>query len=134
MKKHNNTSRAGLEEQYSPRTAGQKHLHTNTDLCVDLKTILLRDSIAKLGKDYLGVLKHDEEYHYTFNETTTPMVYKRNPRVYDGRYITITRRKDGSLKLNFKALRMDAGFSPERYAFGVYQELREALKSLGGKR
>lgn len=107
---------------------------TNTDLCVDLKTILKRDRFAKLNKDYQGVLNHDREYHYTFTETMPPTAYRRNPRVFNGRYITITRRKDGSLKLNFKVLRLDAGFNFNRYAFGVYQELRDALKDLGGKK
>ena len=127
MKKNNKLNRAGLEEQYSPRTAGQQSLHKNTDLCVDLKTILLDDCIAKLGKVYQGMLKHDKEYHYTFREIQPSAAYKRNPRIYNGKYITLTLRKDGSPQFNFKAVRLDADFNAERFALEVYNELREAL-------
>lgn len=101
-------------------------MKVNTELCVDLKTILLDDSIAKLGKVYQGMLKHDKEYHYTFRE----IAYKRNPRIYNGKYITLTLRKDGSPQFNFKAVRLDADFNAERYALGVYNEIREALSCL----
>jgi hypothetical protein len=40
----------------------------------------------------------------------------------------VTRRDDGSLRLNFKELKMGAGFSVERFSFGVYRELHRALK------
>ena len=130
MKENIIANRAGLEEQYSPRTAGQQSLHKNTDLCVDLKTILLDDCIAMLGKDYQGVLKKDKEHHYTFREIQSPTAYKRNPRIYNGKYITLTLRKDGSPQFNFKAVRLDADFNAERYALEVYNEIREALSCL----
>jgi hypothetical protein len=102
-------------------------MKVNTELCVDLKTILLDDSIAKQGKVYQGVLKHDKEYHYSFREIQSPTAYKRNPRIYNGKYITLTLRKDGSPQFNFKAVRLDADFNTERFALEVYNELREAL-------
>ncbi len=105
-------------------------MKVNTELCVDLKTILLDDSIAKLGKGYQGMLKHDKEYHYTFREIQPSAAYKRNPRIYNGKYMTLTIRKDGSPQFNFKAVRLDADFNAERYALGVYNEIREALSCL----
>ena len=57
-----------------------------------------------------------------------PWTAKRNPRVYKGKYITITRRPDGTLKPNFRPL--PANMSVERYAFGVYIELHKALEGL----
>ena len=105
-------------------------MKVNTELCIDLKTILLDDCIAKLGKDYQGVLKHIKEYNYSFRETQSPTAYKRNPRIYNGKYITLTLRKDGSPQFNFKAVRLDADFNAERYALGVYNEIREALSCL----
>ena len=68
-------------------------MYKNTDLAVDLKTILRNDRFMKLGKDYQGVLRLDqgatiEEFrcrdaHYMFTETL-PWTMKRNPRVYRG--------------------------------------------------
>ena len=115
--------------------------HRNTDLSVNLKTILYSDRKMKPCKDYQGVLRLDaegtvEEFlsrdaHYTFVETQ-PWTSKRNPRLFNGKYISITRRLDGSLRPNFKPLKVTKGFSVERYTFKVYLELHKALKGLVG--
>ncbi len=75
---------------------------TNTDLCVDLKTILKRDRFAKMGKNYQGVLKHDREYHYTFTENASGKKdSRRNPHVYQGSHVNVVRRQDGTLVPTF---------------------------------
>ena len=91
----------------------------------------------RTGRDYQGVLRRDHDAdidefrcrdaHYTFVETVA-WTEKRNPRVFRGKYITITRRPDGTLKPNFRPL--PANMSVERYAFGVYIELHKALEGL----
>ena len=108
----------------------------NTHLSVDLKTLLRSDSKMKAGKDYQGVLRRDVEIdeflydeHFTFVETL-PWSMKRNPRVFNGKYISITRRPDGSLRPNFKPMNIGRGFNLECYAFGVYRELHQALEGL----
>ena len=111
--------------------------HKNTDLAVNLKTVLHSDTSMRTGKDYQGVLRRDwdaeiedfrcRDAHYTFVETL-PWTSKRNPRLFNGKYISITRRPDGSLRPNFKP--MPAGMSVDNYAFEVYRELRGALKGL----
>ncbi len=116
--------------KYNNKEQGWK---MNTELCVDLKTLLRRDSIAREGKDYHGVLNRDKRYHYTFVETLTTTCCKRNPRIYEGEYFNITRRDDGSLRLNFKPLRMDDDFNVDSFALGVCDELRLALNGLGGE-
>lgn len=117
--------------------------HTNTDLGCDIKTILHSDRKMKADKSYQGVLKLDQEGtideflsrdpHYTFIETL-PWSMKRNPRVFNGKYISVTRQDDGNLRLNFKQMpKLDTNLSFERYAFGVYLELHKALEGLVGK-
>lgn len=110
--------------------------HRNTELSVDLKTILRSDRRLQTGKDYHGILRRDVEYdefrcdeHYTFIETL-PWTSKRNPRLFNGRYISITRQDDGTLRPNFKPMKVDKHFSVETYAFKVYLELHKALKGL----
>jgi hypothetical protein len=100
----------------------------NTELCVDLKTILISDRRAKTNKDYPGLLTRNGREHFTFVETH-PATAKRNPQLFKGKYITITRWADGSLHPNFRPMNM-AGFSVEHYAFEVYRELIGALKGL----
>ena len=67
--------------------------------------------------------------HFTFVETL-PWSMKRNPRVYNGRYISVTRQDNGNLRPNFKPMKMGDDFSLERYALGVYNELCMALGGL----
>lgn len=122
------------------KTANYKGWHTNTDLGCDVKTILRSNRSMKVGKEYQGVLRLDSEgevdeflsrdAHYTFVETLPQLAGKRNPHVFDGRYITVTRRDDGSLRMNFKTLKVDRDFSPYRYALGVFNELMWALEDL----
>lgn len=109
----------------------------NTHLSVDLKTLLRSDSKMKAGKNYQGILRRDEiceefryDEHFTFVETVPQTAGKRNPHVFDGQYITVTRRDDGSLRLNFKELPKGANFDLERFALGVYNELCLALGGL----
>ena len=110
-----------------------KGWNRNTDLCVDVKTFLRSDNRTKRGKVYHGLLRRDTEDHYTFLETMPSAMGKRNPRLFDGKYITITRRDDGSLRPNFKPMKIGADFSIERYALGVANELMWALEGLIGE-
>ena len=48
--------------------------------------------------------------------------------MFNGTYITITRRDDGSLRPNFKPMKVDADFSIVGYAFGVAKELIKAFR------
>lgn len=120
---------AGDEDKYSPRHS-ETSWNRNTDICVDVKTFLRRDRITQIGKGYPGVLTRDTDGHYQFVETLPSLAAKRNPHVYAGAYITITRRDDGSFRPNFKPMRMNECFSVDSYAIGVMNELREAFKGL----
>ena len=116
----------------------EKVWNRNTHICVDLKTILRNDACMKAGKGYLGVLRRDEiceefrcEEHFTFREETlAPAFCKRNPQIFRGEFITITRRDDGSYRPNFRPIPKGEGFSLERYALGVYNEICMALGGL----
>ena len=113
-------------------------MKTNLELCIDLKTMLQDDVLMKPGKDYPGILRREipsEEFdfddnRYSFTETIRSTAGKRNPHVFDGQFITVTRRDDGSYRLNFKPLKTVADFSLERYALGVYNEICIALGGL----
>lgn len=74
---------------------------------------------------------HNGDVYIT--ETTASTHGKRNPHVFIGKYITVTRRDDGSLRLNFRPVMMGADFNIYRYATGVFSELIRALIGLVGK-
>ena len=134
-----NNSNEPLAVAYREHATEDNHQgwHPNTHLCVDVKTLLRSDRTMKAGKEYPGVLRRDveiDEFRYnkifTFVETVPQTAGKRNPHVFDGKYITVTRRDDGSLRLNFKELPKGADFNLERFALGVYNEICMALYGL----
>ena len=109
----------------------------NTHFSVDLKTLLRKDRLAKVGKNYLGVLRRDVECdefrydeHFTFVETIPSTTIKRNPKVYEGKRITITRKDDGTYRPNFKPMHIDGRLTLARYVYEVYIELCEGLSGL----
>lgn len=121
--------------------AEEPEWHANTELGCDVKTFLHSDRRLQTDKGYLGVLRLDSEAeidefrcrdaHMTFIETVPMLAGKRNPHVYVGEYITITRRDDGLLRANFKPMpKLGSNLSVDNYAFEVYRELRGALKGL----
>ncbi|MBO4718720.1 MAG: hypothetical protein J5658_02495 [Prevotella sp.] len=126
-----------MSKELNPNLEGWKR---NTELAVDLKTFLRSDRSMKTGKEYQGVLRLDHaadidefrcrDAHYTFIETVPQTAEKRNPHVFVGRYITVTRRDDGSLRPNFRPMKVDRNFSVYRYALGVFNELMWALEDL----
>lgn len=115
--------------------------HANTELGFDVKTFLRSDRRLQTDKGYLGVLRLDSEAeidefrcrdaHMTFIETVPMTAGKRNPHVFNGQYITITRKDDGSYRPNLKQMpELGTKLSVDNYAFEVYRELRQGLKSL----
>lgn len=128
-------TRVGSEEQYGPRTAGEilKDLFPNTEPCVDVKFFTFKQGRLEVGTTLPGILTRDGEEHFTFRETQTSTAGKRNQQVFYGKFITITRRDDGTLRPNFKPVKMEKGFSASSYATGVANELLWALTSLLGK-
>ena len=145
-----NLKKAGAKRMNEPRLLGDilqemyMGWNVNTDLGVDLKSLLHSDRSMRIGKEYRGVLRLDHEAdidefrcqdaHYTFVETLPQSAGKRNPHVFRGKFITVTRRDDGMLRLNFRPLKDDKDFSVYRYALGVFNELMWALEDLVEKK
>lgn len=80
-----------------------------------------------------GILSQRNDGDFDFVQTHSPLPAKRNPRVYEGMRITITRKDDGTYQPNFRPMRMGKEFSFEEYAQEVCEELLEALQGFIGK-
>lgn len=110
------------------------------ELGVDLKTVLQKDKRMQPGKPYRGVLVCEsdavvEEFlcrdaQYKFTEIISAKVVKHNPRVFDGEYVSITLRDDGTPRPNFKLKRLLRESDVNDFVFGVCNELRQALEGL----
>ena len=95
---------------------------------IDLWTRLRADPQPRLGKPYHGRLVVRGTDYAVFTEDPPAKPQRRNPRIFDGRYVTLTRREgDGHLRLNFKELPFPPGLDDEAYAHAVGQEVAEAL-------
>lgn len=111
-------------------------MRNNTLIGVDVKTRLQIDGLMKPGKEYRGILRRDltnspeclYDEHLTFIESLPSSSGKRNPKVFEGQYLSITRREDGSPRINVKNIKLYNGFSIESYAFEVANELAEGLQ------
>lgn len=127
-----NVTCVGSEEQYGHRKAGEilKDLFPNTEPCVDVKFLTLKQGRLEVGTTLPGIITRDGEDHFTFRETQPSTAGKRNPHVFVGKFITITRRDDGTLRLNFRPVDMKHDFCPSDYASHVANELFWALSSL----
>lgn len=104
----------------------------NTEFCMDVKTFLRSDAVTKIGKDYNGVLTRDQEDHFLFVETAPvpSPAERRNPRVFSGQFVTVTRNADGTYRPNFRPIRIDCDFTVDNFALAVCDELRTALRGL----
>ena len=113
--------------------AGNSGWFRNTELCSDIKTYLCFDRIAKIGKVYKGLLRRDSDDHFSFFECRpSANAIIRNPHVFEGKYINVTRRlKDGHIRFNFKEVDFGGRFNPMNFAIGVMKEIIMAFKCLG---
>lgn len=77
-----------------------------------------------------GVISMNNKGVMRFEEKAfKPRTWERNPHIFEGKYINMVRRKDGTMKFNFKNVDTCAkGFNADNYAFRVYTELSDALK------
>ena len=115
----------------------QQGWQKNRELCMDVTTYLRSDSRMKAGKSYQGVLRRDvtcDEMHYNeqmvFIETSNQKRTKRNPRIFEGEHITITRSNDGSYRPNFRPIHLGPDFNVDHYATEVANELLWGLDGL----
>ena len=113
--------------------AGNSGWFRNTELCSDIKTYLCLNRIAKIGKVYKGLLRRDSDDHFSFFECSpSANAIIRNPHVFEGKYINVTRRlMDGHIRFNFKEVDFGGRFNPMGFAIGVMKEIMKAFKCLG---
>ncbi len=100
-------------------------------LCIDVKTLLQSDPLTRIGKTYRGCFVVDDEFNATFVEEAPREREKRNLRLFDGEFITLTYRlSDGHVRLNFKEIALKGRGNIDVYALGVMDEIRQALTGL----
>lgn len=79
-------------------------LYPNTELDVDLKLVTQEQGRMELGEYLDGMITRDGEDHFTFveNDTEQRKAERRNPSIYEGQWINVKRRADGTVYPTFK--------------------------------
>lgn len=91
-----------------------KDIHPNTELDIDLKLMTRQPGRMPVGEYLNGVITRDTEDHFSFIESASErkkVVITRNPHVYVGKYVNVTRKDDGTLYPTLNRPRYSENFS-----------------------
>lgn len=97
-------------------------------LCVDLKAVT-EETCFEPQESRTGVLSMLDEDHFLFYEAARKS-NKRNPRLWSGKTLNITKKPDGSLSVNFKPMILDDDASVLKVAGSIYRDLMAAKRDL----
>ena len=98
----------------------------NTNLCVDLKTVMQKDALLVEGQCYNGIITRDSDTHFRFEETVRKGRRPHNPKLFDGKFISMVHLQNGRYQCHFKS--MPRGFNRKKFAFGVFTEITAAFQ------
>ncbi|MDO4215733.1 MAG: hypothetical protein Q4D12_07455 [Bacteroidales bacterium] len=103
-------------------------MEKNTNLCVDLKTVMQQDVLLAKGHTYRGCLTRNGEDHYLFEEAVRLDRHgKRNPKLFDGEYISLVHMQNGRYQVHMRTIDASSGIDRNELAFRVYSELLNAF-------
>lgn len=139
-------------QSFEPRTIGdiiEKMLQSNSPLsrgyrtwqraqfpttepCVDLKLITILPGGLPEGEYLSGVITRDGDDHFSFIENAmekkVARAEQRNPHVYEGAYININRKPDGSLYPTFNRPQLATSDDFKHFCLNAAKELETVAK------
>ena len=105
----------------------EKGFYPNTELGIDLKLLTRKPGCLGMGEYLDGAITHDGEDHFTFvqndSEKKKDKVVQRNPHVYEGTYINVNRKNDGTLYPTFNRPRFTEKFTFQDFCLQAAKEL-----------
>lgn len=104
----------------------------NTNLCVNLKTIMQEDILLTEGQCYHGILCRNGDDHFLFEEEAPSVSHrhKRNPKLFDGKYCSLVHMQNGKYQIHMKTIDACGIADRKDFAFKVYSELLNAFTIL----
>ena len=90
-----------------------------------LACLLQENAEMNPSKCLTGVLSQTPDV-FCFEEAIRKGRAPRNPKLFDGKYISMVRMQNGRYQIHFKA--MDLPIDREHFAFSVYCEVAHALQ------
>ena len=112
-------------------------LFPNTELGIDLKLMTRKPGRLAVGEYLDGTITRDGEDHFSFiqddsNKKKVKMI-QRNPHVYEGTFININRKPDGTLYPTFNRPRYTKKFTFQDFCWEAANELRMVVGEMAKK-
>lgn len=141
-----NTERASILPTIFPQNKhAQKHGNknnkknscpppTHTEPGIDLKLLTRHRGRLPIGGYLGGVITHDGEGHYSFVESAGGRQWipqLRNPHIYEGRFVNVNRRPDGSLYPSLTRPPYTEVFTFRHFCLAAAEELRMVADMIG---
>ena len=95
---------------------------------ISLQLVMQQPPVADRQKNHQGVLsKHQDGYK--FEEAVKIKRPRRNPKLYEGDYVSLVHRSDGKYACTLKCINdKEKDFDHHTLAFRIYLELISALE------
>ena len=100
----------------------QKRIYT----AIDLACTLQQDSEITTDKCLNGVISRSDK-GFRFEEAVRKGRPKRNPKLYDGNFISLVHMANGRYQCHMKTINASGNFDRQELAFKVYSELLTAF-------
>lgn len=112
-------------------------LFPNTELGIDLKLMTRKPGRLAVGEYLDGTITRDGEDHFSFIQDDSNKkkvkVIQRNPHVYEGTFININRKPDGTLYPTFNRPRYTKKFTFQDFCWEAANELRMVVGKMAKK-
>ena len=95
---------------------------------ISLQLVMQHSETFIRPMSHAGVLSKNED-GFRFEEAVKQKRPRRNPKLYEGKYVSLVHRHDGKYACSLKCIRgNDKNFDHHTMAFRIYLELIDALQ------
>ena len=95
---------------------------------ISLQLVMQQAEVFNQSMSHAGVLSKDGE-GFRFEEAVKIKRPRRNPKLYEGQYVSLVHRSDGKYACSLKCISPhDKDFDHNTVAFRIYLELIDALQ------
>lgn len=95
---------------------------------ISLQLVMQQPAVADTQKNHTGVLSMNPD-GFRFEEAVKQKRPRRNPKLYEGDYVSLVHRSDGKYACTLKHITTpDEDFDHHNVAFRIYLELIDALQ------
>ena len=95
---------------------------------INIQLVMQQAQVFNLSMSHAGVLSMNPD-GFRFEEAVKQQRPRRNPKLYEGQYVSLVHRSDGKYACSLKCISPhDKDFDHNMVAFRIYLELIDALQ------